>query len=68
MDTKERHVKENNRDNADLIADSLRAKAKNNKNNGTRNVNRLWLWFGVLVPIFIRLFSLFLMGIFRDRS
>lgn len=71
MDRNEKHLKENEsprKENADLIADSLRAEAKNRKRNSTRRVNRLWLWFGILILIFILLFWLFSIGIFGDLS
>lgn len=71
MDTKEKHVKENEsvrHDNADMIADSLKARGKERKRNGTARVNKLWLWFGVMILIFILLFWLFSMGIFGDLT
>ena len=70
MNTKEKHIRENeNRQyNDNEIANSLRAHSKVNKNESTKKVNNLWLWFGVLVLIFILLFWLFSMGIFGDLT
>lgn len=75
MDTRERHIEENERrdhrdeaPNADLIAESLTARGKNNKRKSTVRINKLWLWFGVLVLIFILLFWLFAIGTFGDLA
>ncbi len=46
-------------------AQRLRADGKERKNNGTRKVNRLWLWFGVLILIFILLWWLYSIGTFE---
>lgn len=43
----------------------LRAEGKIRKNNGTRRVNRLWLWLGVLILIFILLWWLYSIGTFE---
>lgn len=79
MDTKERHVRENESlekkaerlenekgVNDDLVAEKLRADGRVRKNESTRKVNRLWLWFGVLVLIAILLYWLFSIGIMED--
>lgn len=71
MDRKERHVHENARHeapNADLVAESLPAEGKNRKRNSTVKINKLWMWFGVLVLIFILLFWLFAIGTFGDLA
>lgn len=79
MDTKERHIKENekrdrreeelrNSPNADLIAESLPAAGKERKRRNTYKTNRLWIWFGVIVLIFILLFWLFAIGTFGDLA
>lgn len=69
MDTKEKHVKENEkRDNADLISESMPAEGRNRKNENTRKINRMWLWFGVLVLIAILLWWIFSMGLFEDMT
>lgn len=73
MDQKDRHVRENephrnnhNTDNSDLIANSMTAKGKNEKRHGTATSNRLWMWLGVIILIFILLYWLFSIGLFED--
>ncbi len=72
MDKKERHIRENEsverREHLenDQIANSLPAKGREMHRNHTRKINRLWLWLGVLVLIFILLYWLFSIGIFED--
>lgn len=80
MDTKERHIRENESrerheerlekqnkvDNSDLIADSLKANGKKQKNSSTGRINKLWLWFGILVLILILLYWLWTIGMFED--
>lgn len=81
MDTKERHIRENESrerreaearrneaPNADLIAESLPAAGKERKRRHTVKTNRLWLWFGIIVLIFILLFWLFAIGTFGDLA
>ncbi len=68
MDSKEKHVKEMEDVNADLMADSLKAAGKNRKRESTRKVNRLWLWFGVLILIAILLYWIFSIGIIGDAT
>ncbi len=75
MDTKERHIKENE-SNAkreireategyeEPIARGLKAQGKIRKNKNTMKTNRLWLWFGVLILILILLWWLFSIGTF----
>ena len=59
MDTKERHIKENEPHrhdddiHSDMIADSLKANGKDMKRKDTKKINKLWLWLGVLVLIFL---------------
>lgn len=36
------------------------------KRHDTRKTNRLWLWLGVIVLVFILLFWLFAIGTFGD--
>lgn len=43
----------------------LRAEGKKRHNNSTRKVNRLWLWLGVLVLVFILLWWLYSIGTFE---
>lgn len=77
MDTKEKHVRENeslcqreahNHMEPDQIAESLPANGRQRHRNNTRKINRLWLWLGVLVLIFILLYWLFSIGIFEDLT
>ena len=71
MDSKERHVKENNPhagDTPDMIANSMKAEGKDRKRNSTSRINRLWLWLGVIVLVFILLYWLFTIGIFGDLT
>lgn len=65
MDSKER---KNESVNADLIADSMKADAKNRHRENTSKVNRLWLWLGVLVLIAILLYWLFSIGLFESAN
>ena len=74
MDTKERHVRENENgarrerdfETADQIAESMPAEERNKGRHHTEKTNRLWLWLGVIVLIFILLYWLFSIGIFED--
>lgn len=76
MNTKEKHVRENesaekreareDRARNEVLGESLPASGKNRKRNDTRKTNRLWLWFGVLILIFILLYWLFSIGIMED--
>ena len=77
MDTKEKHIRENEsiekkearmekHDEENLVAGSLRADARNKSNMRTRKTNRMWLWFGVLILIFILLWWLYSIGTFED--
>ena len=43
----------------------LRADGKVRHNNSTRKVNRLWLWLGVLILVFILLWWLYSIGTFE---
>lgn len=69
METNEKHIKENERSgHTDMAADSLTARKKNRKRRNTKNANRLWLWFGILILVFILLYWLFSIGIFADLT
>lgn len=64
MDTRERHIKENQGHhhddvNSDVIADGLKANGKNQQRNSTKRINKLWLWLGVLILVVILLWWLF---------
>ena len=54
--------------NADLIADKLRADGIERKRKNTRRINNWWLWFGVIILIFILVWWLWTIGIFGDMS
>lgn len=43
----------------------LRASGKKRHNESTRRVNKLWLWLGVLVLVFILLWWLYSIGTFE---
>ncbi len=80
MNKNEKHIRDNkseinreslnaaNTDNADMIANSLKANSRNRKRNSMEKTNRLWIWFGVLVLIIILLYWLFSIGLFEDLS
>lgn len=50
----------------DQIIDSMTAEGKNRKRKDTVKTNRLWIWLGVIVLIFILLYWLFAVGTFED--
>lgn len=80
MDTKEKHIAENERRaehrremedkayEAMKTADSLKQEGKIRKKTGGIVSSRLWLWLGVLVLIFILLYWLFAIGTFGDLA
>ena len=57
-----------NQENADLIADKLRADGKERKRRNTRRINNWWLWFGVIILIFLLVWWLWTMGLFGDLT
>lgn len=64
MDTREKHIRENEAHrhddvHSDMIADSLRADSKNGQRRDTKQINKLWLWLGVLVLVAILIWWLF---------
>lgn len=66
MDSKEKHIKDNESVNADMIANSLKAEGRERHRENTRKINRLWLWLGVLILVAILLYWLFSMGLMKD--
>lgn len=77
MDTKEKHIRENESNvrreirearegYTEPLAEGLRADGKIRKNNGKARSNRLWIWLGVLILIFILIWWLFSIGTFSD--
>lgn len=63
MENKDR--KESHEELINQEAERLRAEGKVRRNNGTRRVNRMWLWLGVLILIFILVYWLFSIGTFE---
>ena len=63
MESEERK-RDNERKDAylDQVANGLIADAKMKKNEGTRRSNKLWLWLGMLILIFILLYWIFGIG------
>ena len=74
MDTKERHIRENEsaekREDAylDQVANGIRADGRARKNNNTRKTNKLWLWLGVIILVFILFWWLYSIGTFEALS
>lgn len=67
MNNKEKHVREDRKyETPDQIAGSLPAEGKNKKRHGTVRTNRLWLWLGIIILIFILVYWLFAIGTFED--
>lgn len=67
MNEKEKHVRENRGyETPDQIAESMPAEGKNQKRHDTSKTNRLWVWLGVIVLIFILIYWLFAVGTFED--
>lgn len=68
MESRDRQEKENK------AFDEMRRAGKNLEENrqrndvGTPRTNRLWVWLGVLVLIFILLYWLFAIGTFGDLA
>lgn len=55
-------------DNADLIANSMKAEQKDKERQHSRNLNKLWLWLGVLILVAILLWWIFSIGFVEDTS
>lgn len=68
MENRENLHREEEAANGDMIANSLRAHGHKERNERTRNVNKLWLWLGVLLLIAILLYWLFSIGIMESLS
>lgn len=68
MDKKENLHREEEAANGDMVANSLRAHGRKKSNDRTRNVNKLWLWLGVLLLVAILLYWLFSIGIMESMS
>ncbi len=61
-------TKDNNQENADLIAEKLKAEGKDRKRKNSKRINNWWLWFGVIILIFILVWWLWTIGIFGDAT
>ena len=76
MDKNEKHVRENDPHNrhhsnnavSEEITESLPATERNDRRHHTATTNRLWIWLGVIILIFILLYWLFSIGIFEDLT
>lgn len=71
MNTKERHIKENeehrNEDvTSDVVADKLRADGKKKERHDSIKINKLWLWLGVIVLIILLVWWLYIFVIADD--
>ncbi len=67
MNQKEKHVRENRSyETPDQIAGSMPTEGKTQKNKQTVKTNRLWMWLGIIVLVFILLYWLFAVGTFED--
>lgn len=65
-DDKRRH--DNHSENADLIANSMKAHQKEKERESTRRMNKLWIWLGVLFLVAILLWWIFSIGFFEDTT
>lgn len=68
MDTKDKKYENENNGLVNQEAERLKAEGKMRKNKSTRKINKLWLWFGVLILIFILLWWLYSIGTFEDLT
>ena len=63
-----RHKDSNRSDNDEMIARSMEANERDRERHHTRNLNKLWIWLGVLVLIAILLWWIFSIGFFEDTT
>lgn len=77
MDTKDKDIRkeenelrreERERHIPDLEAQRVLAEGKDRRRNGTKRTNKLWLWLGILILVFILLYWLFTIGIFDSLT
>ncbi|MCM1377803.1 MAG: hypothetical protein NC097_00735 [Clostridium sp.] len=78
MDTKERHIKENESEAKrnleerketiipDATREELRAEGRSAQREGKSRSSRLWIWLGVIVLVFILIYWLFTLGVIED--
>ena len=65
---RDRHEREQEAPNADMIARSMKAEQKEKHRENTRKMNRLWLCIGVLILVAILLWWIFSIGFLEDVS
>ncbi|MDE7408901.1 MAG: hypothetical protein K2N09_02645 [Muribaculaceae bacterium] len=68
MDNKDRQEMENKAFEEMRRAGKNIQESRQDKEAGTQRTNRLWVWLGVLVLIFILLYWLFAIGTFGDLA
>lgn len=73
MDTKEKHVRENERreereEREMSVNSTLPEEGRERKRENTRKINNMWLWLGVLVLVAILLWWIFSIGLFGDMT
>ncbi len=68
MENKDRQEKENKAFEEMRNAGKNLEEQRQRKESGTTGTNRLWVWLGVLILIFILLYWLFAIGTFGDLA
>lgn len=68
MENKELQEKENKAFDNMRNAGKKLEEARQDKQDGVQKSNRLWVWLGVLILIFILLYWLFAIGTFGDLA
>ncbi len=68
MENKDRQEKENKAFEEMRNAGKNLEEQRQRKESGTQGTNRLWVWLGVLLLIFILLYWLFAIGTFGDLA
>ncbi|MBD5330028.1 MAG: hypothetical protein HDS03_09175 [Bacteroides sp.] len=68
MDTRERDVRENNerKNNFEGAEKMAEARRRERSDVRTRKMNRLWMWLGVVILVFLLLVWIFGIGTFED--
>ena len=54
--------------NEELIAKSMEANQKQHEREHVRNLNKLWIWLGVIVLVVLLLWWIFSIGFFEDTT
>lgn len=66
MDTKDKNIENDTRDPRESMEiNRLRADEKIRHNNSTRKINRVWMWLGIIILLFILFWWLFSIGAFE---